>query len=482
MIKMRWTVLMAKRKLYHLSFYPAIPGIADRYKYSFTKWENDLADVCAAISEIEKDKKDLCRVVKLDPFWPEEFTLWAIEYLDHAPRIAKRFYKLDLRNKSNKQLSNLLKELHDGLVDMGRTVIYLELDTRIQDDLEKFLFDILKDRKELVQVIEKITAPTRRSANAEQQLDFLRILVEYQKSGKVTKALEERMEDHIYNYAWVAMDTGHGAVLDKETLERELRRKGKLNAEGEIARISREYEDLKRERQKIFEDLRLPCHIKAFANYLSESTFIRTLRRYCQTQAAYYGKPLHDEIARRLGLTWEELNYLFPNEVYEALQEKVDPKVLKEKAETNKKCSVILLDRGKMKQFSGEEARKFIDAQTTDEEEAKKGVLHGRPVCLGKVKGTVRVVKFSKELKKVKKGDILVASQTPPDFIPGLKRAGAVVVDEGGVTSHASILCREYKVPCIIGTKVATKTFKDGDRVLVDATEGTAKKLDKTYG
>ena len=53
-----------------------------------------------------------------------------------------------------------------------------------------------------------------------------------------------------------------------------------------------------------------------------------------------------------------------------------------------------------------------------------------------------------------------------------MKKSAAIVSDEGGITSHAAIVSRELKIPCVIGTKIATKVFKDGDLVEVDANKG----------
>jgi pyruvate,water dikinase len=72
---------------------------------------------------------------------------------------------------------------------------------------------------------------------------------------------------------------------------------------------------------------------------------------------------------------------------------------------------------------------------------------------------------------------VLVTSMTTPDFIVAMKKAGAIVTDEGGLSCHAAIVSRELKIPCVIGTKIATKVFKDGDRVEVDANKGIVKIL-----
>lgn len=61
---------------------------------------------------------------------------------------------------------------------------------------------------------------------------------------------------------------------------------------------------------------------------------------------------------------------------------------------------------------------------------------------------------------------------TIPDFLPAMKKAAAFVTDEGGILCHAAIVARELGKPCIVGTKFATKVFKNGDFVNVDANTG----------
>jgi len=67
---------------------------------------------------------------------------------------------------------------------------------------------------------------------------------------------------------------------------------------------------------------------------------------------------------------------------------------------------------------------------------------------------------------------------TQPEFLPAMKKASAIITDEGGLTCHAAIISRELGIPCIIGTKIATKVFKDGDIVEVDATRGIVTMLE----
>jgi len=107
----------------------------------------------------------------------------------------------------------------------------------------------------------------------------------------------------------------------------------------------------------------------------------------------------------------------------------------------------------------------------------KVNIFKGKPAYKGKVQGKVKIVMGFQEGKKFKKNDILIASMTMPDIMPAIKKAKAIVTDEGGFLCHAAIVSRELKIPCIVGTKIATKVLKDGDLVEVDANKGVVKKI-----
>ena len=98
--------------------------------------------------------------------------------------------------------------------------------------------------------------------------------------------------------------------------------------------------------------------------------------------------------------------------------------------------------------------------------------LKGQVAQPGKARGRVRLVFGPQHNSKVKRGDILVSVSTSPQLLPAMKLAAAFVTEMGGITSHAAIVSRELKIPCIVGTKIATSVLKDGDLVEVDATHG----------
>jgi phosphohistidine swiveling domain-containing protein len=100
------------------------------------------------------------------------------------------------------------------------------------------------------------------------------------------------------------------------------------------------------------------------------------------------------------------------------------------------------------------------------------GSVKGQPAFKGIVRGRVRVVLDMNSEHGFSEGEILVAGMTRPEYVPLMKKAAAIVTDEGGITCHAAIVSRELKKPCVIGTKIATKVLKDGDMVEVDAEKG----------
>jgi len=105
--------------------------------------------------------------------------------------------------------------------------------------------------------------------------------------------------------------------------------------------------------------------------------------------------------------------------------------------------------------------------------------LKGDIACNGKIRGKVKVILLKEEIDSIKKGEILVTTMTTPLFLPAMKKASAIITDEGGITCHAAIISRELKKPCVIGTKFASHTFKDGDFVEVDADNGVVRIIKK---
>lgn len=106
----------------------------------------------------------------------------------------------------------------------------------------------------------------------------------------------------------------------------------------------------------------------------------------------------------------------------------------------------------------------------------RKVLLQGLPASPGIASGRVHAIDDPKDIKEFKDGEVLVTLMTSPDWVPAMKKASAIITNNGGMTCHAAIVSREMEIPCLVGTasrdKAATQTLKNGQLVTVDAKNG----------
>ncbi len=196
-------------------------------------------------------------------------------------------------------------------------------------------------------------------------------------------------------------------------------------------------------------------------------------------RADYGASFLYAEIARRGNFNPDWIMDVTTEEMFGILSgQKLPNKLEMKKRFTN---YAMVVKNAKTQLISDPKAIKklekeyFVDTISAEE-------ITGRVACMGGIiKGRAKICLDKKEIGKVKKGDILVAQFTTPDFVPAMERAVAIIADQGGVSSHAAIVSRELGVPCVIDTKNATRIIKDNDLVEVNAKTGLIKIL-KRYG
>lgn len=148
-----------------------------------------------------------------------------------------------------------------------------------------------------------------------------------------------------------------------------------------------------------------------------------------------------------------------------------------------KEAFAMYFEAGKYYEYTGnEEVWTFIQGQKIEyiwqEEKQDENILKGTVAYKGKVTGKVRLVFTQEEANQVKNGEILVSPMTQVEFLSGIRKCGAIVTDEGGIICHAAIVAREFGKPCILATQKATKIFRNGDLVEVDANNGTVRLIE----
>ena len=112
------------------------------------------------------------------------------------------------------------------------------------------------------------------------------------------------------------------------------------------------------------------------------------------------------------------------------------------------------------------------ETNPTSTSKGEMNQVKGLPGSAGVVRGTVRVIRSLSEASKLQPGDVLIAVVTEPPWTPLFATASAIVTDTGGVLSHSAVVAREYRIPAVVGTGNATRTFQDGQLIEVDGNAG----------
>lgn len=153
-------------------------------------------------------------------------------------------------------------------------------------------------------------------------------------------------------------------------------------------------------------------------------------------------------------------------------------KLNKNQLRQRKKYRVIAQIDGEIGMFYGYRNFKQIEKIVNNKKSMSKViVLKGLVASRGLVRGRVKIVRETKDVKKIEKGDLLVATMTHPDLMLAIQKCAGIITDTGGMTSHAAIISREFKIPCVVGTNIATSVLKNGDFVELNANIGEVRIL-----
>ncbi|MBN1386082.1 hypothetical protein JW968_03855 [Candidatus Woesearchaeota archaeon] len=221
--------------------------------------------------------------------------------------------------------------------------------------------------------------------------------------------------------------------------------------------------------------------IKVMIDFLPKNLLDKYFERF--QEARVYAEPVFGKTiefmnklaeihAKKTGYPAELIKTMTRDEFDAYLQGKGLPS--KEILEERNKKSAFLFHNKELLVVTGKDADLVEDIVLGEKHQDE---IKGSSAYPGKAKGRVKIVMDPEKTAGFKEGDILVAGMTRPEYVPLMEKAAAIVTDGGGILCHAAIVARELKKPCVIGTKVATKVFKDGDLVEVDANKGVVRKI-----
>ena len=312
-----------------------------------------------------------------------------------------------------------------------------------------------KRQKNKQSIHDSLFRPEKRAAVLQLQYDVEK------HNGKVSNALLDKLYQQ---YKWLSCLDLHNKPWTKAEFTQHIASFQKSPKKKELSF------------SKVLKDLRIAKKDSDYLTMAKRFVYIKDARDDFRRQGIYSILPFFYEVAKRMGIHPTDITYLQSSEIISFLSGKSS--LDKNKINQRKKGFVLYLNaKRQCVCLQGKDIQPAITMLGLLLKEEKIVQLTGSVASQGKVRGSVIIVKGVKDLPKVTKGAILVAVTTHPDYVSAMRIASAIVTDEGGITSHAAIVSREFGIPCIVGTKHATTLLKNGDFIEVDAIVGKIKML-----
>lgn len=379
---------------------------------------------------------------------------------------AKKIEKLNFNKVSKTQLLDIWKIYIESLNQFGG---YVLLPLAIESDMEVALKKAIKKvYKAEIQnhVFQVLTTPIKYGATQLEEKNLAKLAIKFLNDSLA----EKDINFHLREFSWIKNNSFENKFYSKAELIKRIKLLTRKNPKAKLLEINSHNKVHLQEFKKYFNNLAKDKQIKVLIETLQESIYHRSWRTERYYRNAYFLQSFFKHTAKFLELSnFNDLFYLITPEIVSGLEN--SPKISKKLISERKKGYLILAQPNKTFICSGQhltEAKKKIDVRPI--KLTKK--IQGMCAYPGKVKGKVLVIKSKKDLIKITANTILVTPSTTVDFVPYLKKVVAIVTNEGGVLSHASVISRELRIPCVIGTKIATEVLKTGNMVNIDAKHG----------
>jgi len=370
-------------------------------------------------------------------------------------KINKKFSKNELRN--------LFKNWNKIYLDFWLTGFLPEISNWGGERLLKN--KIIKSNKaNFIEIFEGLSAPDNLSFFQKEELEFMQIKL-IKNRAKQSNALKKHQKE----YYWLRNSYGFTKVLDIDYFRKELNKISIKKAKEKIKEI-KDYSKKARERKKeLIKKYKINKEIVNIAEKLSYCIWWQDYRKTFIFIANHINSEFIKQVSRVKNISFKELCYYTSSEIIDLLQNNW-------KINAKKRFEGFIMYYHEEKDLTykvGKQANDFVKPYLEVKIDKDLEEFRGLVVSKGKiVRGKVKILLTPRNLDKMNKGDILVAPMTSPDFIVAMRKASAIITDEGGMTCHAAIVSRELGIPCIVGVRIASKILKDGDVVEIDTNHG----------
>jgi len=232
--------------------------------------------------------------------------------------------------------------------------------------------------------------------------------------------------------------------------------------------------ELKKKQDKIMKQLKFDAHERWLVRMAQFTEWFQPYRKARQWKSCWHMEKYFREVGKRLNISPDQARYLTHYEMSVALKKgKADINMINRRRE----FFVYFFQGSTPNCLSNGEADKFFKNNVKLEKINKKKIFSGTAACLGKVKGIIKIVNNLEDAGKFDDREILVSYSTNPLLLPIMRKAKAILTEEGGLTCHAAIVSRELKIPCVVGISGLVSSLKNGDKVEVDANRGIVRKI-----
>lgn len=439
-------------------------------------------------------KSALNRAVK-DQAWTKQIMAEIPEACSRLLEFTDSIYWADFSQKTNKDIWEMHEQFQQEFIKMYLYAWFpnaLEgLDSLFTRTLQQYLVQKLGSDENAGKYLSILTTPAKDSARRKEEKEFLHLLDKVKKNEPASKlftkklstiesklvqvapTINELITAHWHKYRWIPFDYD-GPAWDMSDIHIRIKKaiNNKINPLAQIKTWEQEQKEIKQQQKQIIREIKLGRDKKY--SYLFELArelmYLKNYRKDVLYLSYYRLDKLIQEISRRLSLSPTQVKHILPDEMEKAL---IENKFSVSELDKRIRYSVIAYNKSGSKLYTGAEAKKIIAQRVKIEKKiARANKIEGETACPGQARGAAKLICTVDDLSKMESGDILVSPATNPNLLPAMKKAGAIITDKGGITSHAAIISRELKIPCITGTKIATKALKDGDKIKVNADQG----------
>lgn len=366
------------------------------------------------------------------------------EYFNWSENIINKINKLlseniDINNKDQlkNHISNIILEYQKFYTcyDLSRPEYFEKIEKLLKNKVNSQEFDIL-------------STPTDYTTLDKEEFEFLKI---------VLKRNEKLLIPHQQKYGWI------GASEDNKPWDINFYKKRYLSMLDEHIDskiLTKKNKNFKLIRyQKILEK-QLDNDTKYFFNLIRKMSIFRLKSRLNWARFDHKIADILNNIATRYKISQTDIYYYNERELFNLIDGKnLDQQTLAKRKEA---YALYYDSTTDLVEYSGEnEVSKLENKEGLNTIFPDINIFKGSIAYKGFIKGNVKIINAytdnqTLEGEKMKIGDILITGMTRPHLMPAIKKASAIITDEGGITSHAAIIARELKIPCIIGTKIAT--------------------------